>query len=91
MHGIDPSPGGTESRQAIILLAAVESMEGTLAVAQALVAERRAVDLSGLEAEIGRLCAACLAAPRAMAPALRLRLESLLRTHDRLRAALAPP
>lgn len=91
MHGIDPSPTGTESRQATILLAAVEAMEGTLAVAEALVAERRSVDLSGLEAEIGRLCAACLAAPRAMAPALRLRLESLLRAHDRLRAALAPP
>lgn len=91
MHGIDTSPTGTESRQATILLAAVEAMEGTLAVAEALVAERRAVDLSGLEAEIGRLCAACLAAPRAMAPALRLRLESLLRAHDRLRAALAPP
>lgn len=91
MHGIDPSPTGTESRQATILLAAVEAMEGTLAVAEALVAERRAVDLSGLEAEIGRLCAACLAAPRAMAPALRLRLESLLRAHDRLRAVLAPP
>ncbi|MBB5689182.1 hypothetical protein GXW77_09885 [Roseomonas alkaliterrae] len=91
MRSTDPSPAGAESSQAAILLAAVEAMEGTLAVAEALVAERRAVDLTGLEGEIGRLCAACLAAPRAMAPALRLRLESLLRAHDRLRAALAPP
>lgn len=91
MRSTDASPAGADSRQATILLAAVEAMEATLAVAEALVAERRAVDLSGLEAETSRLCAACLAAPRAMAPALRLRLESVLRAHDRLRAALAPP
>lgn len=91
MHSTDLPLCDADPRQATILLAAVDAMEGTLAVAQALVAERRAVDLAGLDAEIGRLCAAALAAPRAMAPALRLRLESLLRAHDRLRAALAPP
>jgi len=91
MHSTDLSLSGADPRQAAILLAAVDALEGTLAVAEALVAERRAVDLAGLDAQMGRLCTAALAAPRAMAPALRLRLESLLRAHDRLRAALAPP
>jgi hypothetical protein len=80
-----------DCRQAAILLAAIDAMEGTLSLAEALLARRRAVDLAGLDREIGRLCVAVLAAPRSAAPALRLRLESLRRVHDRLAAALAPP
>ncbi len=90
MDGIDTGTT-SEARQASVLLAAIEAMEATFAVAGALVAERRRIDLEGLEAEVERLCAACLAAPRGAAAAVRGRLEGLLRSLDRLRAALAPP
>jgi hypothetical protein len=79
------------ARQTAALIAAIEAMEGTLAVAEALAAGRRRIDLAGLEAEIGRICAASLAAPRKAAPDIRARLQALLRAHDRLRAGLAPP
>jgi len=80
-----------EARQAAGLLAAVEAMEATLGVAAALAADGRRVDLTGLEAEMGRLCAASLVAPQAMLPALRGRLAALLRRVDSLAARLAPP
>lgn len=79
------------ARQTAGLLAAIEAMEATLAVAGALAASRRRIDLAGLDDEMGRLCAATLAAPRPAAPGLRARLETLLKALDRLRAALAPP
>lgn len=79
------------ARQTAVLVATIDAMEATLAVAEALVLERRRIDLAGLEAEIGRICAACLAAPRAAAPGIRLRLEGLVRALDRLRTGLAPP
>jgi hypothetical protein len=79
------------ARQAAVLIAAIEAMEATLSVAEALAVERRRIDLAGLEAEIGRICAAALAAPRAAAPDVRLRLEALVRVLDRLRVGLAPP
>jgi len=85
------TPAAAETRQTAVVVAAIEAMQGTLAVAAALAGAGRRVDLSGLEEEVGRLCAAALAAPRAAAPALRLRLEALLSDLDRLRAALAPP
>lgn len=89
MDGIDIGTT-SEARQASVLLAAIEAMEATFAVAEALVAERRRIDLGGLEVEMERLCVACLATPRGAAPAVRARLEGLLRLLDRLRAALAP-
>lgn len=91
LFGETPPRDAVEARQTEIVLAAAEAMEATLAVAEALVAERRRVDLAGLEDEVGRLCAAALAAPRAAAPALRVRFEALVRSLDRLRAGLAPP
>ena len=42
-------------------------------------AERRRIDLAGLDAEIGRICAASLAVPRQAAPDIRARLQALLR------------
>jgi hypothetical protein len=79
------------ARQTAVLVAAIEAMEGTLAVAEALAIERRRIDLAGLEAEIGRICAASLAAPKGAVADVRLRLEALLRQLDRLRTGLAPP
>jgi hypothetical protein len=80
-----------EARQAAVLFAAIEAMEATIAVADALATERRGIDLAGLEDEVGRICMASLAAPRSTVPAVRARLEGLLRRLDQLRAALAPP
>ena len=87
---MDSTNPEAEARQTIVLLAAIEAMEATFAVAEALAAERRRIDLDGLEAEVGRICAACLAAPRGATPAVRARLEALVRLLDRLQGALAP-
>jgi hypothetical protein len=80
-----------KARQTAVLVAAIEAMEATLAVAEALVIERRRIDLAGLESEVGRICAASLAVPRGAVRDVRLRLEALLRALDRLRTGLAPP
>lgn len=80
-----------QARQAAALLAALEAMEGTLALAEALLAQGRRIDLAGLESEMERLCGAALATPAEAAVAVRLKLEALLRALDRLRAGLAPP
>ncbi len=80
-----------EARQTTVLLAAIEAMEATLSVAEALVSERRRIDLDGLEAEMERICGACLAVPPGAATAVRGRLAGLLKQLDRLHGALAPP
>lgn len=80
-----------DARHTAALIAAAEAMEATLSVAEALAAEGRRIDLTGLDAEAERLCGAVLAAPRGAAGALRLRLEAVVRTLDRLRARLAHP
>ncbi|MBW8269831.1 hypothetical protein [Caldovatus aquaticus] len=71
--------------------AAIESLAATLAVADALVAAGRAVDLAGLDAEAEALCAAVLGLDRHVARGLRPALERLARQVDRLRAGLAAP
>lgn len=91
MEPTGTQPTATDAYQTAVIVAAMEAMQATLAVAAALAGEGRRVDLTGLENEVGRLCAAALAAPRGAAPALRLRLEALLRDLDRLCAALGPP
>lgn len=73
------------------LFAAIEAMEGTLSVAEALLTGRRRIDLGGLDGEMGRLCAAALLAPAEALPAIRLRLEAMRRTLDRLQAGLPRP
>ena len=80
-----------EARQTAVLIAAIDAMEATLSVAEALARGRRRIDLAGLETEIGRICAASLAVPRASASDVRLRLEALVRVLDRVRGGLAPP
>ncbi|MBR0683096.1 hypothetical protein GXW74_21580 [Roseomonas eburnea] len=83
-------PIGT-ARETAVLIAAIEALEATVAVAEALVAGRRRIDLAGLDNEIARVCAAALAAPRAAVPVIRLKLEALLLALDRLRAGLPRP
>ncbi|MBR0671827.1 hypothetical protein [Neoroseomonas soli] len=86
-----PSADAERARQTTALLAAFEAMEGTLSVAEALLAGRRRIDLSGLENEMGRLCAASLLAPAEALPTIRTRLEALRLALDRLEAGLPRP
>lgn len=81
----------SEAGQAAMLFAAIEAMEATIAVADALATGLRRIDLAGLEDEVGRICAASLATPRSVAPAVRARLEGLLRRIDQLKASLPTP
>ena len=79
------------AQQTATLRAAIEAMVATLAVAEALAVEGRRIDLTGLETEISRICAAAVVAPKDAAPDLGLRLEALRCALDRLRMGLVPP
>lgn len=79
------------SQHGLAVLAAIKAMGESLSQAEASLAEGYALDLTGLDAEIGRLCAAAGAAPAAMAPALRRNLEALLVQVERLQVALPRP
>lgn len=69
--------------------AAVEAMSGTIAVARALVAAGRRVDLAGLDAEISAICAASLTVSAAEGRALRPNLIALEQEVSALAALLA--
>jgi hypothetical protein len=73
------------------VLAAIKAMGESLSQAEASLADGYALDLAGLDAEIGRLCTAAQAAPAAMAPAIRRGLEGLLVQVGSLHAALPRP
>lgn len=83
--------GAEASRHGMAVLAAIKAMGESLTQAEASLAEGYALDLAGLDAEIGRLCAASGAAPAAMAPALRRNLEALLAQVERLQESLPRP
>jgi hypothetical protein len=70
--------------------AAIAAMDGTLAVASALVASGRRIDLAGLDREAATLCAAVMALDAAAAVQLRPALEALRGNIDSLAAALRP-
>ncbi len=72
-----------------VVRAAIEAMDGTVAVARALVEGGRRVDLAGLDREATSLCAAVMALETVQARSLRPALEALLRQVDGLRAVLA--
>jgi hypothetical protein len=72
-------------------LAAIQSMQGMLQIAGALVQAGRRVDLGGLEVEAARLFATKRLLPAEEASPLRPALEALLRDLDRVVAALSRP
>jgi hypothetical protein len=78
----EPAPS---DRAAALARAAV----GTLQVARALAQSRRSIDLTGLDHEIGRLCAASLDLPAAQGRAMRPLLFSVLAELDALSACVA--
>jgi hypothetical protein len=76
----------TAPQQAI--LASIEQMDCTLAVAIALAESGRNLDLHGLEGEMTRLCGAVLMLPAAEGQALRPAMAGLLARLQGLSAAL---
>jgi hypothetical protein len=79
------------SAEVIGVLAAIDSLSTTLAVARALVSAGRVVDLDGLEQEAARLCLALGCMAEGAAPLLRPPLHELARELDRLELALRLP
>jgi hypothetical protein len=79
----------SSDRHARAVHAAIEGFGGTLAVARALAAGGRHIDLSGLDREAAALCAAVMALEQEAARALRPALEALLRQLDGLNTELA--
>jgi hypothetical protein len=71
-------------------LTAIQSMQGTLQVAAALLHAGRPIELAGLEVEAARICAAVGLLPPGDARPLRPALEALVVDLDRLAAALQP-
>ncbi|MFM7419034.1 MAG: hypothetical protein ACKO54_04930, partial [Alphaproteobacteria bacterium] len=59
-------PGAAASQHGLAVLAAIKAMGESLTQAEASLAEGYALDLAGLDGEIGRLCAAAQEAPPAM-------------------------
>jgi hypothetical protein len=82
------------SRQAIEVaatLAAIDSMQGTLTMARALVLAGREVDLAGLDREAARLCAAVACLPGDSGQALLASLMGLTREVDLLSVCMPEP
>jgi hypothetical protein len=76
----------TAPQQAI--LASIDQMDSTLAVATALAESGRSLDLQGLEEQMTRLCGAVLMLPAAEGQALRPAMAGLLVRLEGLSAAL---
>ncbi len=68
--------------------AALDSLHGTMAIARALVLAGREVDLTGLEGDAGRLCAAIACLPPGAGAQFRIPLLELTEELDQLRRAL---
>jgi len=94
-HAVTPDTPAPEDpsamQQGLAVLSAIAAMEENLVQATAMIAGGEALDLAGLDAEIGRLCSAAQAAPDSMKPALRRALQGLLGRLDGLQKALPVP
>lgn len=62
----------------LAVMAAIDSMNGTVAIARALAESGRRIDLTGLDREVTQLCAAVMALEMPGARALRPALQALL-------------
>jgi uncharacterized protein (DUF1778 family) len=65
-----------------------DSVSLVLQAARTVVEQQAALDLAGLDWDVGRLCAACLDLPPEQGRALRGRLQALAEELDALRAAV---
>lgn len=68
--------------------ALADAISGALRLARALMQSGRQVDLAGLDAEVGRLCAACLDLPPEQGRRLRPQLDAVLADLDALGVVL---
>ena len=82
---MDTQTDSAPSNRAAVLARAVV---GTLQMARALAKARRRIDLTGLDQEIGRLCAAALDLPSAEGRAMRPLLVDVLVELDALAACV---
>ena len=69
--------------------ARLDAINGTLRVARGLVRARRRIDLTGLDEDVGLLCAASLDLPPEQGRAMRPRLQAVLAQLDALADDLA--
>ncbi|MGG5807983.1 hypothetical protein [Falsiroseomonas sp. CW058] len=84
-----PEADPAQAVHARAVRAAIESLDGTVAIARALVEGGRRVDLAGLDRDATALCAAVMALEPDSARDLRPALEALLRQVDALIAEMA--
>jgi hypothetical protein len=87
----DPFAPVEPSMEAAGARALAEGVSATLRIARGLIEGHRQVDLAGLDAMVGLLCARTLDLPPEQGRALRPRLMLLLAELDGLTGALAPP
>jgi hypothetical protein len=73
------------------VLAAIDSLHGTVTMARVLVQSGRTIDLAGLDAEAMMLCAAVAGLPKSTGKLLRPALEALVREVEGLAATLPCP
>lgn len=73
------------------VLAAIDSLRGTVTMARVLVQSGRTVDLAGLDGEAATLCQQVAKLPRALGARLRPALEALVRDIEGLAATLPFP
>jgi len=90
MSAIPPPPESATppSPEMLATLAAIESLQTTMAVARALVGAGREVELDGLDREAARLCAALACMPEGSAATLRPPLHDLTDELNRLAVTL---
>ena len=79
------------SLEVAAMLAAIDSLQGTLTMARALVMAGREVELEGLDREAARLCAAVACLPGDSGQVLIGSLVSLTREIDALSVCLPEP
>ena len=79
------------SPELVAMLAAIDSLRATLAMARALVQSGRAVDLAGLDREAERLCAAAACVGPAIRPLLAEPLGEATAEVERLAALMRRP
>jgi hypothetical protein len=77
-------------RECQAALAAIQSVQGTLMVARALVDNGRRIDLAGLDGDVASLCGAILCIAPDRARVLRAELVALLQQLDQLSGSLRP-
>lgn len=86
-----PARNLTQEFEVAATLAAIDSLQGTLSMARALIISGREIDLAGLDREAARLCAAVACLPGDSGQALLTPLMGLTRAVDLLSVCIPQP